>query len=85
MLIGVGLFNLIDTINCGAAAVLQKNGFTLQACRLPSEVGFDCQDKNSGIFQLLLGKLAIAAFTIDKMVVWRMIVTIGSIDSSSTG
>jgi len=81
----IGLLYCIAAFTHLAAVVLSKIEVTLQAYKPPSPLGSSRQPQSTQTIRLRSGRLAIAAFTIDKILVSTTDVTIGSIDSSSPG
>ena len=64
----IGLLNFIATFTNLAAVLLSKLGVTLVAYRPSSPLGSSQQPQSSRNFRLASGRLAIAALTIDTMV-----------------
>ena len=81
----IGLSNVISAFTNLAAVLLSKIVVILQACRPASPLGSSQQPQSTRIFQQRLGRLPIAAFTIDKMVVSTIDAIESSIDLSSPG
>jgi len=81
----VGLLNFIAACTHPAAVLLSKIGVILRVYRPPSSLGPCRQPQSAQLLQLESGRPAIAAFTIYKMVISTIDVTIGRIYSSSPG
>jgi len=81
----VRLLTFIATFTHLAAVLLSKIGVTSRAYGPPSPLCTSMQPQSSRIFRLGSGRPTIAAFTIDKMIVSTIDLTIGTIDSISPG
>ena len=81
----VGWLNFIAASTNLAAVLVSKLGVTSWAYGPPPPLHSSLQPQSSRIIQLGIGRPAIAAFTIDKLVVLTTDLTIRSIDSSSAG
>jgi len=81
----VRLYHVIAAFTHPAAVLLSKIGVTVWLYRPPSPLGSFRNHQSTRIVLLGSGRQVIAAFTIDKMVISRIDVTVASNNSSSPG